>query len=499
MTLGRVMGLDYGTRRIGVAISDALQLTAQPFAVLDADSHRLGGELLDLVEDNGIELIVVGLPVAMSGRETESTKGARKLAARVRGDHRPTDRAGRRTFHNEDGRANVDRCQRQPAAAQRGRRQGGGGGHAAALSGRPLMVGEPQEPRRDGLRRLGGLALLLVILGGAYFGARELADWVGGLGGISDVTAPPGLEPGLPVSVEIPAGSAARQIGVLLAEAGVVESAGQFELAVRTTETAERLQAGRYDLETGMANDIVIDLLFRGPIIETFRVTVREGLWMSEILDEIARQTDFETAQIEQALSEVDSALLPGPASDPLSWEGLLFPDTYDFPLDAGPRDILQRLADTMQQRVDAIDWSELESRGLTVYDGIIIASLIEAEAGVDADRPLIASVVVNRLDAPMVLGIDATVIYAIGERGKSLTVSDLDIDSPYNTRKFAGLPPTPIGGPGRASLQAAASPAETDYLYYVLTSATGEHSFTASYDEFLAFKRQAVNDGLIP
>ncbi len=102
-----------------------------------------------------------------------------------------------------------------------------------------------------------------------------------------------------------------------------------------------------------------------------------------------------------------------------------------------------------MQQRVDAIDWSELESRGLTVYEGIIIASLIEAEAGVDADRPLIASVVVNRLDAPMVLGIDATVIYAIGERGKSLTVSDLDIDSPYNTRKFAGLPPTPIGGPG--------------------------------------------------
>ncbi len=77
------MGLDYGTRRIGVAISDALQLTAQPFAVLDADSHRLGGELLDLVEDNGIELIVVGLPVAMSGRETESTRGARKLAARV--------------------------------------------------------------------------------------------------------------------------------------------------------------------------------------------------------------------------------------------------------------------------------------------------------------------------------------------------------------------------------------------------------------------------------
>ncbi len=179
------------------------------------------------------------------------------------------------------------------------------------------MVGEPQEPRGDGLRRLGGLALLLVILGGAYFGARELADWVGGLGGISDVTAPPGLEPGLPVSVEIPAGSAARQIGVLLAEAGVVESAGQFELAVRTTETAERLQAGRYDLETGMANDVVIDLLFRGPIIETFRVTVREGLWMSEVLDEIARQTDFETAQIAAGAERSEFLTPAGPRLRP--------------------------------------------------------------------------------------------------------------------------------------------------------------------------------------
>lgn len=341
--------------------------------------------------------------------------------------------------------------------------------------------------------------LLLVILGGAYFGARQLADWVGGLGGVSDVTAPPGLESGLPVSVEILPGSAARQIGVLLAEAGVVQSAAQFELAVRTTDSAERLQAGRYDLETGMPNDAVIDRLLAGPIIETFRVTVREGLWISEVIDEIAIQTEFTTDEIQKALIDVESSLLEGPASDPVSWEGLLFPDTYDFPLDAGPDEILQRLADTMQQRVGAIDWSGLESRGLSVYEGVIIASLVEAEAGVDADRPLIASVVVNRLAVPMVLGIDATVIYAVGERGKSLTLSDLDVDSPYNTRKFAGLPPTPIGGPGRASLEAAASPAASDYLYYVLTSATGEHSFTASYDEFLVFKQQAQDSGLIP
>lgn len=361
------------------------------------------------------------------------------------------------------------------------------------------MVAPTEETGGDGFRRLGGLVLLIVILGGAFLAARALADWVGGLGEVSDVTAPPGLEPGLPVSVDIPPGSAARQIGVLLAEAGVVQSAGQFELAVRTTETAERLQAGRYDLETGMANDAVIDILLTGPIIETFRVTVREGLWIGEVLDEIAGQTDFDLAELRRALSTVESPLLQGPASDPISWEGLLFPDTYDFALDVRPKDILQRLADTMVQRVDGIDWSKLESKGLSVYEGLIIASLVESEAGVDGDRPLIASVVVNRLEVPMPLGIDATVIYAIGQRGKSLTQSDLEIDSPYNTREFAGLPPTPIGSPGRASLEAAASPADTDFLYYVLTSPTGEHSFTASYDEFLAFKEQAIQDGLIP
>jgi UPF0755 protein len=340
---------------------------------------------------------------------------------------------------------------------------------------------------------------LVVILGGAYFGARALADWVGGLGSISDVTAPPDIQAGVPVAIEIPPGATARQIGVLLAEGGVVQSAAQFELAARTSETAERLQAGSYDLETGMTNDAVINVLLEGPVIETFRVTVREGLWIDEIIEAIASQTEFAATDLQEALPAVQSSLLAGPATDPVSWEGLLFPDTYDFALDAEPVDVLQRLADTMEQRVESIDWSSIEAAGLSRYEGIIIASLIEAEAGVDADRPLIASVVVNRLEIPMALGIDATVIYAIGERGKSLTQSDLEVDSPYNTRQVAGLPPTPIGAPGLRSLQAAAGPADTDFLYYVLTSPTGEHSFTADYNEFLAWKAQAQNDGLIP
>ncbi len=345
------------------------------------------------------------------------------------------------------------------------------------------------------------VAVVVVIVAGAYFGARALADWVGGLGGISDVTAPPDVQPGIPVDVEVSPGSSARQIGVTLAEAGVVSSAAQFELAVRSEGVADRLQAGLYELETGMSNQTVIDLMLQGPEVETFRVTVREGLWIEELLASLAQQSDFTADQFEAVLTggQVSSRLLENGGSDLVAWEGLLFPDTYDFGLDADPAAILQRLADTMMQRVNAVDWSDLEGMGLSVYEGIIIASMIEAEARVDADRPLVASVIVNRLELGMRLEIDATVVYALQERGVQLTQSQLQIDSPYNTRLLGGLPPTPIGSPGRASLEAAAAPLDTDYLYYVLTSTTGEHSFTASYDEFLALKRRAREDGIIP
>lgn len=353
----------------------------------------------------------------------------------------------------------------------------------------------------SGIRRIVVLAILVGVLVGAYFGARALAAWVGGLGGAPDVTAPMGLEPGRAVSVLIEPGWSARQIGVTLAEAGVVPSAAAFELAVRSEGVAERLQAGRYDLETGMDSGEVIELMLVGPVVETFRVTVREGLWIGEVIDSLAEQTDYTAAELESVLAggTVSSDLLSGPSSELASWEGLLFPDTYDFAIDATPTDILQGLADTMSRRVADLDWSRLEARGLSVYEGLVVASMVEAEAGVDADRPLIASVIVNRIEAGMLLEIDATVVYAIGERGIQLTQSQLEIDSPYNTRRFPGLPPTPIGAPGRRSLEAAASPPQTDYLFYVLTSPTGQHSFTASYDEFLRFKQEARDAGLIP
>jgi UPF0755 protein len=358
------------------------------------------------------------------------------------------------------------------------------------------------EPRRTN-RSLGVVVAILLIAAVAIYGARAAADWVGGLTGdnVDEVTAP-SVAAGEPITIVIPSGASARTIGELLASRGVVGSSLQFETAVRLAGADSELRAGEYDLFTGMENDDVITALTRGPVVDTYWITVREGLRIGEILQEIAEQTDFLRGELEALLLDgsITTSLFPdGQPSTLREWEGLLFPDTYEFLADSGPEVVLALLAGTMERRVGEIDWSELEEAGYSQYDSLIIASLIESETRANDERPLVSAVVANRLSIGMALQIDATVLYALGERRTGLTLTDLEVDSPYNTYLQPGLPPTPIGGPGRASLEAAAAPAAVDYLFYVLTSRDGTHSFTASYDEFLSFKNQAKEDGVLP
>jgi UPF0755 protein len=220
------------------------------------------------------------------------------------------------------------------------------------------------------------------------------------------------------------------------------------------------------------------------------------------MLESLAEQAGFEVAALEGALLDgsVTSALLPGAPDDLADWEGLLFPDTYEiFENDPAAR-VLQLLATTTEQRVAGVNWSFLEDRSMTPYEGVVIASLIEREARFDEERPLIASVVFNRLDLDMPLQIDATIVYALGGLPTGgLSLDDLQIDSPYNTYRYKGLPPTPISGVRLASLSAAAAPSDTEYLYYVLKDAEGHHAFTADFDEFLLLQQQAREAGLIP
>ena len=346
---------------------------------------------------------------------------------------------------------------------------------------------------------LGAVALVAVLFGGAYAGVKVLAGMVNdALGGGDD-----GTVAGEPVEVEIAAGSSAAQIGRLLAEAGVISSAPEFERAVRLQQVSDRLQAGTYDLETGMSVDAAIAALVEGPGGGVVRITLIEGLTVAAMLDSLAEQTGFEVAVLQGALLDgsVTSDLLPAAPEALADWEGLLFPDTYEIFENDPPAEVLQLLADTAEQRVGSIDWSYLTDRGLTPYDGVIIASLIEREAALDEERPAHRQ---RGLQPPRHRHGPADrrhhrVRPRRAARGRAEPRRPGRSTRPTTPTCNKGLPPTPISGTRLASLRAAAAPAETDYLYYVLSDADGHHAFTADFDEFLELQQAAREAGLIP
>jgi UPF0755 protein len=174
-----------------------------------------------------------------------------------------------------------------------------------------------------------------------------------------------------------------------------------------------------------------------------------------------------------------------GPKKRPL--EGFLFPATYDFLRNTTSRQLVQDQLDAFAQNWGKVDLAYARRKNLTPYDVLIIASMVEGEAVAPDERPLIAAVIYNRLHAHMPLGIDATIRYGLHVPGtQSLRESELNSDNPYNTRKFLGLPPTPIGNPGLASMQAAAHPARVNYLYFVRKPDKVHHYFTASFQDFV-------------
>jgi UPF0755 protein len=214
------------------------------------------------------------------------------------------------------------------------------------------------------------------------------------------------------------------------------------------------------------------------------KITIPEGYDRHEIAD-LAKK-DGITGDYLKA-SESFKGFDPGKygAQNPSSLEGFLFPATYDLPRHPNVDDLIGRQLDAFKQYMSQVNMSYAKSKNLTQYDVLIIASMIEREAVVDKDRKLIAAVIYNRLHDGMQLQIDATIRYAENNWTKPLTESDLQLNSPYNTYTNSGLPPTPIGNPGLASIQAAAHPANVNYLYYVAKPNGCGHFFTASYSAF--------------
>jgi UPF0755 protein len=337
----------------------------------------------------------------------------------------------------------------------------------------------------------------LIVAGAATTVGRMVADRIGDQGS-EGATAQ--VEPGRDVQVVIPSGTSGQDIAAILAANGVVASATEFELALRASGTGADLKAGSYELVTGMEVSEVLAVLIRGPIADTYRVTIREGLRVTEIIEILAEvsgrpATEFEDVLLNGSVTTSIRVLPEHPSL--VDWEGLLFPDTYEFLREASPAEVLDRLARTMEQRLAAIDWSALEEAGFDRYQGIIIASLIESEVRIPEERALASSVIRNRIAQNMRLEIDATVLYALGTRSPALFNGE--IESPYNTYLVDGLPPTPIAAPGRASLEAAARPAVTEYLFYVLSSLDGNHTFTTNLEDHLAAKAKAEAEGILP
>jgi UPF0755 protein len=300
---------------------------------------------------------------------------------------------------------------------------------------------------------------------------------------------------GDPVRVQVPKAAGVSDIADLLEQRGVVSSSTLFE--VRATLAGDRgnLKPGSYELQEDMPYGDVLDRLTAGPSQEIVRVTIPEGLSRREITPLVARagvNGNYLRTSASTSLIDGRGYGVPGSAE---SLEGFLFPATYELRGGAQAAALVRRQITAFEQNMSRVDLAYARGKNLTVYDVVTIASMIEREVQVARERRLVAAVIYNRLKAGQPLGIDATIRYATGNWSQPLKQSELAIDSGYNTRTRAGLPPGPIGNPGLASLQAAARPARVGYLFYVVKPGTcGEHAFSSTDAEF-ARDQQRYNE----
>jgi UPF0755 protein len=234
------------------------------------------------------------------------------------------------------------------------------------------------------------------------------------------------------------------------------------------------------------------------------RIIFPEGFTRAEMTDRIVEVNKIakNKRKITTSLSPRNYMRLTGKPTVPEDFpktkvphmEGFLFPATYEFTEDTTAERLIELQLEAFMRAWAKVDSDYAESKNLTAYEVVIIASMVEEEVLVPKERPLVAAVIYNRLRVGLPLGIDATIRYGLKiPPTEPIHVSELESDSPYNTRKFLGLPPTPISSPGLAALQAAAHPAEVDYLYFIRKKDCKSHFFTASEEEFLSYSRAGL------
>jgi UPF0755 protein len=293
--------------------------------------------------------------------------------------------------------------------------------------------------------------------------------------------------------VQVVRGDTLSDVAAKLEEAGVIKSAFVFELQARYEGYGTEIKTGRYAFESGQDSGEILHKLTVGQAAPTFTVTIPEGLTIKETAGTVAAESSVPGPEIEGAARRTDYGYAFLDNSDVKSTEGYLFPAKYDFEKDVTARQIVDRLLQQYLLETQDLDFAEAKERlDLTENQVVTVASLVEKEAASHEEKPLIASVIYNRMRKDMPLQIDATIQYALKRPKANLSLADLKVASPYNTYENKGLPPGPICSPGKESLLAALNPANTSYLYYVLEANGEKHFFTKSYDDFLQAKAKA-------
>jgi len=295
--------------------------------------------------------------------------------------------------------------------------------------------------------------------------------------------------------VEIKPGMSGMAIGEKLEEKGIIKSSLAFYILLRLKQEDQNLKAGYYSFSTADTIQDILTKIISGSE-ERFKITIPEGLTAVEILDRINSASGgfYEYGEFVSVVLNLDLSdrieYLSELAAPVNPIEGLIIPETYYFPKSYTEKQIIDELlAVFFRDRLPKLK-EYAEESPYNYYELLTIASLIEEEAKLDEEKPIIASVIYNRLAGDMLLQIDASVQYAFSERKERILYSDLEIVSPYNTYKYSGLPPGPISSPGDEAIKAAADPAESDFLFYFARE-DGSHVFTKSYEEHLQKQKE--------
>lgn len=352
---------------------------------------------------------------------------------------------------------------------------------------RPVRVRRSsQKPAKRGGGLLGCLAggLLLVAI---LVGIVGMSAWYLFLRPDADVA------PGTQLEITIKKGSGTSAIAHQLGAAGVIRNANMFRYKARELAVDGKLRSGTYALSTGMPDEVVLDKLQRGPDIVYFTVTIPEGFTAQQIAARFAKQAGVsEDEMLSLATGGADlfadrHGYLTGARGGSL--QGYLFPDTYTIKKGTKPEAIIEMMLDRFDEQIAKVDLSYAKKHGFDLDEVLTIASILDREVKVDKEYELVSSVIYNRIRIGMKLQMCSTVVYGLRDGHTKLTTEDLTNGHPYNTYCIVGLPPGPMGSPGLRAIRAAAKPADTKYIYFVLTGKDGSQTFASNYADFLKAK----------